>query len=413
MRSLARALVVGAALLIVLVGPSAGRGAGGDVGWLSWGNTPDENRYSPLTQITASNIGQLGRQYTVDFQSIDPSVRRGEQSFPIIADGKMFMTTNDDNVWALDPTTGKILWRYTPSNVAVFKNFGIVANRGVAVCGGHVYELTLDMTIVELDEQTGALVRRVPIAQAVQGASSNYGYSETSAPICADGRLILGAAGSEYGVRGFVMAYNLDLSPAWSSPFWTIPPEQTSWRKASRIVGGGVVWTPTTVDPTTDTLYFGTGSATPLYYPAIRPGSDPRADSLIAVNLKTGQMKWWQQLISFNEWSYDVAQPPLVYTAKINGKSERVVSVATMEGLWYMYDAATGRPVYQRVKVIDRTEHPALQPGKPVAVYPSSLGGLNFSPASFDPQTHYVYNAAAETAAVDQQVKLSPTQKKR
>jgi len=412
-RSLARALVVGAALLIVLVGPSAGRGAGGDVGWLSWGNTPDENRYSPLTQITASNIGQLGRQYTVDFQSIDPSVRRGEQSFPIITDGKMFMTTNDDNVWALDPTTGKILWRYTPSNVAVFKNFGIVANRGVAVCGGHVYELTLDMTIVELDEQTGALVRRVPIAQAVQGASSNYGYSETSAPICADGRLILGAAGSEYGVRGFVMAYNLDLSPAWSSPFWTIPPEQTSWRKASRIVGGGVVWTPTTVDPTTDTLYFGTGSATPLYYPAIRPGSDPRADSLIAVNLKTGQMKWWQQLISFNEWSYDVAQPPLVYTAKINGKSERVVSVATMEGLWYMYDAATGRPVYQRVKVIDRTEHPALQPGKPVAVYPSSLGGLNFSPASFDPQTHYVYNAAAETAAVDQQVKLSPTQKKR
>src|SRR6185437_6363615 len=136
-----------------------------------------------------------------------------------------------------------------------------------------------------------------------------------------------------------------------------------------------------------------------------RPGSDPRSDSLIAIDLKTGQMKWWQQLISFNEWSYDVAQPPLIYTARISGKSERVVSVATMEGLWYMFDAKTGRPIYQRVKVIDRTEHPALQPGKPVAVYPSSLGGLNFSPASFDPQTQFVYNAASETAAVDEQVK--------
>ncbi|HEY3924968.1 MAG TPA: PQQ-binding-like beta-propeller repeat protein, partial [Acidothermaceae bacterium] len=208
------------------------------------------------------------------------------------------------------------------------------------------------------------------------------------------------------------MAYHTNLTPAWANPFWTIPPEQTEWRKASRIVGGGVVWTPTTVDPTTDTLYIGTGSATPLYYPALRPGSDPRSDSLIAIDLKTGQMKWWQQLISFNEWSYDVAQPPLVYTAKISGKSERVVSVATMEGLWYMFDAKTGRPIYQRVKVIDRTEHPALQPGKPVAVYPSSIGGLNFSPASFDPQTQFIYNAASETAAVDEQVKLTPTQKK-
>jgi PQQ-dependent dehydrogenase (methanol/ethanol family) len=411
-RTMLRALVAVVGLGLLLLLPSSGSGAGGDAGWLSFGNTPDQNRYSPLTQIGPSNISDLGRAYTVDFQAVDPSVRRGEQSFPIVTDGKLFMTTNDDNVWALDPTTGKILWRWRPDNVAVFKNFGIVANRGVAVCDGRVFVLTLDMTIAELKESDGTLIARVPIGLAVPGASSNYGYSETSAPICADHRLIIGAAGSEYGVRGFVMAYHTDLTPAWANPFWTIPPEQTSWRKASRIVGGGVVWTPTTVDPTTNTLYIGTGSATPLYYPALRPGSNPRADSLIAIDLQTGRMRWWQQLISYNEWSYDVAQPPLVYTSKINGRSERVVSVATMEGLWYAYDAHTGRPIYQRVKVIDRTEHPALQPGKPVAVYPSSIGGLNYSPASFDPQTHDVYNAAAETAAVDEQVKLSPTQKK-
>ena len=121
------------------------------------------------------------------------------------------------------------------------------------------------------------------------GASSNYGYSETSAPICANHRLVVGAAGSEYGVRGFVMAYHTDLTPAWPNPFWTIPPEGTSWRRFARLAGGGVVWTPTSIDTSTNTLYFGTGSATPLYYPAFRPGPNPRTDSLIAVNLATGR----------------------------------------------------------------------------------------------------------------------------
>src|SRR5581483_4014855 len=131
-----------------------------------------------------------------------------------------------------------------------------------------------------------------------------------------------------------------------------------------------------------------------------------------AVNLATGRMKWWQQQLAHNEWSYDTAQPPLVYTAKVGGHTQRVVSVATMEGVWFAYNAATGRPTYQRVKVIDRTEHPSLKPGKPVTVFPSSLGGLNFSPASFDASTNYIFNAAAETAAIDVQTKLTPTQKK-
>jgi alcohol dehydrogenase (cytochrome c) len=385
-----------------------------NIGWGGFGNTPDELRHSPLTQITTGNVDQLGRLYTIDFQRLDPTVRRGEQSYPVIKDGTLYMTTNDNNVWALNAVTGDVKWRWTPDDVAVFRNFGIVANRGVALCDGHVFELTLDMTIVQLNAATGALQRRVPIAKAVPGASANSGYSETSAPICANHRLIIGAAGSEYGVRGFVMAFRTsDLSPAWPNPFWTIPPAGTSWRRGSTLAGGGVVWTPTTVDPRTNTLYFGTGSATPLYFASIRPGSNPRADSLIAVNLVTGRMKWWQQQMAFNEWSYDTAQPPLVYTGKIGGKSRKIVSVATMEGYWFAYDAASGRPIYQRIKVIDRVEHPRLQPGKTVAVYPSSLGGLNYSPASYDPHTNYIFNGAAETAALDVQTLLTPSQKKR
>jgi alcohol dehydrogenase (cytochrome c) len=404
-------------IVLVVVGllssAAASLGAGGDVGWRGFGNTPDENRHSPLTQITKSNVGELGRLFTVDFRRIDPSIRRGQQSFPVEANGTLYVTTNNDNVFALDATTGDVKWRWRPDNEAVFANFGIVANRGVALCDGHVFVLTLDMTIVSLDPRSGKLERRVPIARAVSGASSNYGYSETSAPICANHRLIVGAAGSEYGVRGFVMAYRTNLKPAWANPFWTIPPAGTSWRKLGTLVGGGVVWTPTTVDTTTNTLYFGTGSATPLYFPGIRPGSNPRADSLIAVDLATGRMKWWQQQMAHNEWAYDTAQPPLVYTGRVGGDRRRIVSVGTMEGVWFAYDAASGAPIYQRIKVIDRTEHPTLQPGKPVAVFPSSLGGLNFSPASYDPQTNYIFNAAAETAAVLVQVKLTPTQRKR
>jgi len=406
------AVVVGSGLL--LGSASARDAAPADVGWGGFGNTPDELRHSPLTDITPGNVDQLGRLYTVDFQKLDPGVRRGEQSYPVVANGTLYMTTNDGNVWALSATTGDVKWRWTPDDVAVFRNFGIVANRGVAVCDGHVFMLTLDMTIVQLDARTGHLQRRIPIARDVPGASSNAGYSETSAPICADHTVIFGAAGSEYGVRGFVMAYrSSDLRPAWPNPFWTIPPAGTEWRRGSTLAGGGVVWTPVTVDPTTKTLYFGTGSATPLYFPSVRPGSNPRADSLIAVDLTTGRMKWWQQQMAFNEWSYDTAQPPLVYTGKVGGKHQRIVSVSTMEGYWFAYDAASGRPIYQRIKVIDRVEHPRLQPGKSVAVYPSSLGGINYSPASYDPHTNYVFNAASETAAVDVQAVLTPTQKKR
>ena len=141
------------------------------------------------------------------------------------------------------------------------------------------------MQLVALEPSDGKVLAMRCDRQAVPDASTNYGYSETSAPICANNRVVVGAAGSEYGVRGFVMAYTTDLTPAWPNPFWTIPPDQQTWRRASRVVGGGAVWTPVTIDTTTNTVYFGTGSATPLYFPSSGPAPNPRTDSLIAVDL--------------------------------------------------------------------------------------------------------------------------------
>ena len=410
-RLAAAALLAGAALATVAGAPGGVSAVNGD--WTSFGRTPANDRHSPLTEITPGNVARLDRAYSVDFQKLDPDVRRGQQSYPLAIGGKLFVTTNDDNVFALDGATGKVLWQYKPPNSALFKNFGIVANRGLAYCDGRLFIAQLDMKLVALRPDDGKVLGVVSISHDVWNASTNYGYSETSAPICANHRVLFGAAGSEYGIRGFVMAYTTDLRPAWPNPFWTIPPDLQSWRRTSRVVGGGAVWTPVTVDSATNTVYFGTGSATPLYFPALRPGATPRTDALIAVDLTTGRLKWWQQLIAGNQWAYDVSQPPLVYRGKVGGTVHDVVSVATMEGVWFAFDAKTGNPFHERVKVIDRVEHPPLRPGEPVTVFPSSLGGLNYSPASYDPATNYVFNAAAETAAVLVQQKLTPTQKRR
>jgi PQQ-dependent dehydrogenase (methanol/ethanol family) len=394
-------------------GPAVGAAPSASGNWLSWGRTVDQNRHSPLRQIAKANIDRLGRVFNIDFRAIDVGILRGQQAYPLIVNGRIYVTTADNNVFAMDGTTGRVIWRYKPANTALFANFGIRANRGVAYCNGRLFLATLDMHLVALNAATGRLLARVPVDSAVPGASSNYGYGQTSAPICAKGRILMGAAGSEYGIRGFVMAWRTNLTPAWANPYWTIPPPQTEWRRRGRLVGGGAVWTPVTVDTTTNTVYFGTGSATPLYQPSLRPGPSPRTDSLIAVDLMTGRQKWWRQQMGHNEWAYDTAQPPLVYNARVGGKRRRIVSVATMEGVWFAYDARTGSPIYQRVKVLDRVEHPSLKPGQPVAVFPASIGGLNYSPASYDPATNLIINAAAETAGVLIQKKLTPTQKQR
>ena len=366
--------------------------------WGTYGGSFDQIRHSTLTQINQQNVGQLGRVFAINFHQLDPAIPEGQESFPIVVNGIIYVTTSNDYVFAIDGGSGRVLWQYRPSDTGVYSDYGVNTNRGVAYCDGKVFLLTLDMHIVSLDATNGDVVQDVPISRAVPGATPTLGYSETAAPICYANILLIGASGSDYGVRGFVMAYHTDLTPAWSSPYWTIPPDGEGWRKAGSVVGGGTSWNPATIDPTTNMVYVTTSNPSPIFDPQVRPGPDARTDSVVALNLFTGRQIWWQQQLAGDQWGYSTSQPVLVFNTVIGGRKERVVSVGTKEGEWFMYNALTGAPIYQHVNLLNQNEHPSLKPGESVTVYPSSLGGLNYSPSSYDPGTHYVINSEAETA---------------
>ena len=206
------------------------------------------------------------------------------------------------------------------------------------------------------------------------------------------------------------MAYNTDLTPAWANPFWTSrrrAPSGGSAGRSSAAASSGRRRRSTRRRTRSTSAPARRRRRTTRR--CARP--DPRADSIDRD--RPGDRP--DEVVAAADGVQRVVVRHLAAADGLHGedrrKKERIVSVATMEGVWFAYDAATGAPIYQRVKVIDNVEHPDLKPGTPVAVYPSSLGGLNYSPASFDPQTDYVYNAAAETASLDS--RPPPTQKKR
>jgi PQQ-dependent dehydrogenase (methanol/ethanol family) len=366
--------------------------------WGMYGLTYDQTRHSPLTQVTKDNVNKLGRVFELDFRQLDRTIPNGQQSFPLAINGVLYVTTSADHVFAIDGRDGKVLWHYKPTDIGIFKNFGATPNRGVAYCDGKLFLLTLDMRLNSIDPRSGKEIASVRISDTVPGATGQFGYTETMAPMCYRDVVLIGASGSDNGARGFVMAYHPDLTPAWPSPYWTVPPWGESWRSKTALAGGGTSWNPATIDSQTGTMYITTSHPSPIYFPQLRPGPDPRSNSVIALDVRTGRQLWWRQQLAADQWAYGTAQPVLLFDTKIDGRQRRVVAVSTKEGYWFEYDARTGEPIYQHVQLLNQIEHPSLQPGKSVIVFPGSIGGVNYSPSSYDPGTGYVVNSQAETS---------------
>ncbi|QHW29591.1 PQQ-binding-like beta-propeller repeat protein [Paenibacillus rhizovicinus] len=365
--------------------------------WGSYGYSLDNNRHVPFKEITADNVKDLGVIWSADLKTLDPDVKNGNQSYPVVVDGVVYITTAGNQVFALDAVTGKTIWHWKPTaeQAAGFSKAGIISNRGVAVGEGKVFMLAVDNSLVSLDQKTGELVKMIKLSDHIDGVTIENGYYETTAPQYYKGNVYIGSSGSDNGIRGFVAAFKAsDLTPAWDSPFWTVPPKGQDWLANSKFQGGGAVWDPVAIDEATDMMYFATGNPAPDFYGANRPGDNPNTDSVVAVNAMTGKLAWAKQEVSHDMWDYDAAASPMIINAKVKGATKKLVVQGGKSGLWFAWDAATGADVWNGVPFtkIDKKE---VTPEGTIS-YPGVLGGENYAPETYDPASNYVLIPAIE-----------------
>ena len=370
--------------------------------WLMYRGTYDGWGYSPLDQITTGNVADL-----VPVWSFSTGVTSGHESPPIVNDGVMFITTPEDQVLALDARTGELLWRYRrqlPDDLRLAHR----TNRGVALYGNRVYFTTHDAHVVALDAVLGEVVWE----RAVEDYRT--GYYMTLAPLVANSKVMVGVSGGERGIRGFVTA----LDPGTGEEVWktyTIPgPGEAgneTWPGESWQTGGAPVWITGTFDPDLNLTYWGTGNPGP-WIGDQRPGDNLYANSVIALDADTGELKAFHQYHWNGSWDWDEVTAPLLIDVVRGGRSIKMLAHPGRNGyLWLLERAADAitfvdaKPyVYQNVftQLDPRTGRPEYDPerkpatGQRVTFCPSLWGGKDWPPAAYSPQTGYLYIPANE-----------------
>lgn len=359
-------------------------------------------RHVPYDEITKENVKDLGLVWSKKFQDINKDIPAGNQSYPVVIDGVAYVTTSMNYVYAFDAITGDVIWEWVPPQEIIDNAERTKlpnSNRGVAVAEGKVFMITNNVGIVSIDQKTGKTVDYKKISEFYPDVTPENGYYETTAPTYYDGKIYVGSSGGDNGVRGFEMAFkSSDLTPAWDEPFWTVPPKGEDWLAEGLFGGGGAVWMPPSVDEESNLLYFSAGNPAPDFYGEKRPGSNPHTNSVIAVDADTGKLVWAQQQVAHDLWDYDTADSPTIINAKVNGKEQKLVVVGTKGGEWFAYDAATGDVVYENVPFARIAHEPPTPEG--VEVYPGILGGQNYAPDTFDPALNLALIPSIEQGAI-------------
>jgi alcohol dehydrogenase (cytochrome c)/quinohemoprotein ethanol dehydrogenase len=381
--------------------------------WVSYGRDYSEQRHSPLKQINADNASQLGLAWFGDL-----SERGGSyETTPVVADGRIYVTSPWSKVYAFDAKTGKQLWKYDPKvagGFAVKLCCGIV-NRGVAVWKGKIIWGTLDGRLVAVDAKSGKKVWEKQVTDP------SLVLSITGAPRIADGRIFIGEAGSEFHQRGYMAAYSADngkeLWRWWSVPGdpskgfeqpeleWAAKTWNGEWWKTG---GGGTPWDGINYDPVTDMVYIGTGNGAPWPAEIRSPGGGDNlfTSSIVALDAKTGKYKWHYQETPQDSFDYDSTQQIVTADLVINGEKKHVVMHAPKNGVFYVLDAFTGKMVNAHLYVptanwmsgFDANWRPQLNPeanygkiGKGWHVVPSAGGAHSWHPMAFSPATGLMY----------------------
>ncbi|WP_333838808.1 PQQ-dependent dehydrogenase, methanol/ethanol family [Novosphingobium sp.] len=379
--------------------------------WLSYGRDQGEQRFSPLEQINAQNVGQLGLAWSVDFDTA-----RGQEATPLMHDGVLYTTTAWSMVKAYDARTGKVLWEYDPKvpRETLVDACCDAVNRGAALYGDKIYVGTLDGRLIALDQKTGRVVfDKVVVPQ-------RQTYSITGAPRVVKGRIVIGAGGGEFKARGYIAAYDPNTgAEVWK--FHTVPgdPKKGFENKAMEAAaqtwtgdwwtlgGGGTVWDGITYDPKTNLLLFGTGNAEPWNpAPTGRNGDALYTSSIVAVNADTGAYAWHFQETPEDRWDFDSDAQITLADLTIGGRQRHVVLHAPKNGHAYVLDAATGQfiqaapfvPVNWTTGIDPKTGRPAINPearyekgDKPFIGMPGAGGAHSWQPQSFSPRTGLLY----------------------
>jgi alcohol dehydrogenase (cytochrome c) len=374
------------------------RGAAKDQNnWLLHGRTYDNQRFSPLTQINGANVKKL-----VPVAIIQTGIANSFEVSPIIVNGVMYIVTPGNQVNAYDAATGEPLWVYHPTLGYSDLCCGPEA-RGVAVAYGKVYLAQLDGIMVALDARTGAVAwKSDPPTTPPATAKANYSF--TGAPQVYDGMVVIGSAGAEYPIRGFVQAYDAATGKLiWRFHTIAAPgePGGDSWSGDSWKTGGGSVWNTPAVDLERGLISFGVGNPNPDILGDVRLGDNAYTDSIVALHAKDGKLAWWYQEIAHDLWDLDAAGPVIFLTAADkNGKQVAAAAESGKEGKLFIVDRESGKllrssPSYVLESANKWTPLSASH-GEPH--YPSASGGGEWSPSSFSPLTRNIYVMGSNVA---------------
>jgi PQQ-dependent dehydrogenase (methanol/ethanol family) len=385
--------------------------------WLAHGRTSSEQRFSPLQQINESNVGELSLAWYTDLDT-----NRGQEATPIVVDGVLYSTSAWSKVQAVDAKTGRLLWQYDPEVPGIWDVRACcgVQNRGVAVWKGRVYAATLDGRLLALDAETGELFWEINTTDQAQS------YTITGAPRVIGDKLIIGNGGAEYGVRGYVSAYDPETGEQlWR--FYTVPgnpadgfEDETQEMAAATWTGewwtsggGGTAWDSFAYDPELDLVYIGTGNGSPWARAIRSPGGGDNLflASIVAVHADTGKYAWHYQTTPGDTWDYTAVQHMVLADIEIDGVTRNVIMQVPKNGFFYVLDRATGELISaQNIVPVNWATHIDMKTGRPVetadarydetlaakVISPGPGGAHNWQPMTYSPDTGLVYIPAKQ-----------------
>lgn len=372
--------------------------------WPSYNGDYTGSRFSVLTQITPKNVSHLQAQWV--FHTSTPGVL---EVTPVVVNGIMYITGSND-AFALNAQSGEVLWHYSrPVSSGLVDDAATHINRGVAISGTRLYMETDNAHLLCLDNRSGNLIWDIAYA----GWNKNYGA--TGAPLILKDKVLVAASGADDGVRGFLAAFEATTGKlAWR--LWTIPgpgePGSSSWPGDTYLHGGGTAWMPGTYDAELNTLYWGTGNASPDYDGSVRPGDDLYTASLLAIDPDTGKLKWHFQFTPHDLYDYDAVEIPVLVDMEYRGQPRKVIVEANRNGYVYVLDRTNGKflSATQFVKQlnwakgIDANGRPLTTDVQPTAngtvICPGVVGATNWNSPTYSQTTRLLYFLSFESCSV-------------